>query len=194
MESVALRDGSQVRIRPIRPSDKKRLQEGLERLSAESRYKRFLTPLDHLSRSQLRYFTEVDHHGHEALLAVSDDEREEPIGVARFVRLKEQPDCAEVAVTVVDAWQRRGVATALLQRLAARARDEGIERFTATCLARNHDVIQLLHDLGVAHDRPVGAGLLEVRVDLPPHLEPDAPLAHTLRAAARGDLEARLPG
>ena len=194
MEAVELRDGSQVRIRPIEPSDKKLLQQGLERMSAESRYKRFLSPLDRLSGSQLRYFTEVDHHGHEALVAVSDDDREEPIGVARFVRLKDQPTSAEVAVTVVDAWQGRGVATSLLQRLAARARDEGIEHFTATCLARNRDVIQLLHELGVAHDRPTGGGLLEVRVDLPPRLEPGAPLAHTLRAAARGDLEGRLPG
>jgi GNAT superfamily N-acetyltransferase len=100
----------------------------------------------------------------------------------------DDPASAEVAVAVVDPWQGRGVATELLRRLAERASQEGIERFTATCLARNHEVIQLLHELGAATDRPAGAGVLEVRVDLPARLEPEDPLSHTLRAAARGDL------
>jgi len=117
---LTLLDGSTVRVRPIRPGDKQRLLEGFERLSPESRYRRFLSPVPRLSDRALRYLTEVDHHDHEALIGIAHDCS--GVGVARFVRSEEDPELAEAAVTVVDDWQGRGLGTALLVLLAERAR------------------------------------------------------------------------
>jgi GNAT superfamily N-acetyltransferase len=113
---VELRDGAEIRLRPIRPDDKPQLVEGFDRLSDDSVYKRFLSPLTALRPMDLLYLTEIDHHDHEALIAF-DLRTGDPVGVARYVRSAEDPVRAEFAVTVVDDWQRRGVGTALLRRL-----------------------------------------------------------------------------
>jgi hypothetical protein len=98
-----LRDGSRVRIRPARRTDRDLLVRGSERLSPESRYRRFLTPMAGLDAKTLRYLTDLDHRDHEAMIAL--DESGEGVGDARYVRDNARPDTAEVAVTVVDGWQ-----------------------------------------------------------------------------------------
>jgi ribosomal protein S18 acetylase RimI-like enzyme len=85
-------------------------------------------------------------------------------------------------VAVVDRWHGRGVATELLRRLAERAREEGIARFTATCLADNDEALELFEALGAAHLTPTGSGLVEAQVDLP--ASDEGRLAALLRAAA----------
>jgi len=90
--------------------------------------------------------TEIDHVDHEALGALGP--AGEPLGVARNVRRSDDPGAAEAAVAVVDAWHRRGVATKLLARLARRAVDNGIERFSATVLPDNHEMLALLERIG----------------------------------------------
>ena len=100
---VAIRDGSRIVVRPVRPADKDAIVAGFDRLSPESRYRRFFSPLERLSPADLRYLTEVDHHDHEALIGF-DSESREPVGVARFVRM-DDPAFAEVAVTVIDVFQ-----------------------------------------------------------------------------------------
>lgn len=183
---ATLRDGSKVLIRPVEPDDKQGLSEAFERLSEESRYRRFLTSQPRLTKTQLRYLTEVDHRDHEALVALGGDEM--PAGVARYVRTEPDSDRAEVAVVVMDDWQRRGVATVLLERLAARAREEGIDHFTATALAQNHAVIDLLEELGPARVAPSGSGTVEMTIDLPARADADSPLLGALRRAAEGAL------
>ena len=103
---VALRDGSHVRVRQAHRSDRELLLRGFERLGPESRYRRFLAPMPQLSEAMVRYLTEVDHHDHEAIVAL--DETGEGIAVVRYVRGTERRDAAEFAVTVIDDWQRRG--------------------------------------------------------------------------------------
>lgn len=103
-------------------------------LSDTSRYRRFLSPDGRLSESELRYFTEVD-HDHEALVAI-DSRAGEGVGVARCNRSREDPPAAELAIAVVDDWQRRGVGTRLATALAERARKEGIAVFTGLVLPR----------------------------------------------------------
>ena len=134
---IRLRDGLEIHVRPIEPGDAPLLKEAFERLTALTRYKRFLGRLDQLTRVQLRYLTTVDHTDHEALVAV-DGESGALVGVARYVRDRSDPDLAEVAVVVTDAWQRRGVASALLERLAERARAAGAERLVARSIAGDH--------------------------------------------------------
>jgi RimJ/RimL family protein N-acetyltransferase len=187
-EQVTLRDGSIVLIRPIAPEDKDVLARGFEQMSEESRYKRFLGPMNHLGAKQLAYLTEVDHVDHEALAAVAPDG--EPVGVVRYVREIPGSDVAEVAATVVDHWQGRGVATALLSRIAQRAREAGILRFTATCLTENREVIALLRELGPARVTTRGDGTTELRIELPARVGYGAPLSHVLRNAAADRLSA----
>jgi GNAT superfamily N-acetyltransferase len=115
-----LGDGTRVRIRPGRRSDGDLLLRGFERLSAESRYRRFLSPMPKLTEMTLRSLTDIDHRDHEAVLAL--DESGEGIGVARYVRDAGRPQAAEVAVTVVDGWQGRGLGTLLLEAICVRAR------------------------------------------------------------------------
>jgi GNAT superfamily N-acetyltransferase len=132
-DEVELRDGSRVLVRPFRPDDKGMLASAFAALSQRSRYQRFLGFKKQLGAEELTYFTEVDHHDHEALWAI-DPETGDGIAVARFVRLRSRPEAAEAAVVVADDWQGRGIGTALLRRLSERARGEGIRTFTATLL------------------------------------------------------------
>ena len=78
-----------------------------------------------LSEAMVRYLTDVDHHDHEAVVAL-DAATDEGVGVARYVRDPERPTRAEAAVTVTDDWQGRGLGTLLLELLAVRAREEGV--------------------------------------------------------------------
>lgn len=179
--SFQTRDGVDLQVRPIEAGDRDALQEAFSKLSAESRYRRFLGPVLELRDAELRRLTEVDHHDHEALVAV--DPNNGLVGVARYVRLEDSPAKAEVAVTVADEWQARGVGTALLARLTAHAQDEGIELFTASCLADNEDMLILFRELGQSvRQTGAGAGVVELEIELPTdaqHL-----LAPALRAAA----------
>ena len=161
--SVELRDGSRIVIRPIEPDDRAALVAGFERLSPESRYRRFFGPVARLSEHQLDYFTDVDHHDHEALVAVAQDSGE-GVGVARYVRIG--PDVAEPTIVIADDWQGRGAGTQLLDALAGRAYAEGIRRFEAPVLAYNQGAIALFERLGSAGHEARGREV-ELTIDLP---------------------------
>jgi len=194
VSEVELRDGSTVDIRPLGPADKKALAAGFRRLSDLSRYRRFLSPTDHLTEPQLAYLTELDHHDHEALVAIDRASRD-GLGVARYVRSQVETGEAEFAVAVADDWQRRGLGTALLRHLAARAREEGISRFTALVLAENAPVLHMLDTFGKAQRRHAEDGTIEVFLPVPDEpllIEHERPLAGWMRAAATGQLESRL--
>ncbi len=156
MEPIRLRTGRDVRIRQIRPSDAHALKLAYARLSPRSKYQRFLAPKPQLSTADTRYLTEVDGEHHYALVATPADEPELIIGVGRYVRLSDDPRTAEFAIVVGDAFQGEGLATELLERLAAAAREGGVERFTATMLADNRPAHRLMHRLAagglVPHD------------------------------------------
>jgi putative redox protein len=158
-------DAGDLEVRPIEPGDKQTMIEGFQRLSDESRYRRFLAPHGRLTAAELRYFTEVDHHDHEALVAI-DPRTEHGIGVARYIRSQEDPAVAELAVAVIDDWQARGVGSRLVAALAERAREEGISRFSAYVLADNELMINLLEDLGNVQLVNTEHGTAELTVEL----------------------------
>jgi DMSO/TMAO reductase YedYZ molybdopterin-dependent catalytic subunit/RimJ/RimL family protein N-acetyltransferase len=140
--AVRLRDGSTVLIRQLQAADGPLVAGICARLSAISRWRRFLAAKRELSPAEVRYLTNLDHHDHEALAAL--DLRGHGVGVARYIRLPGDPHTAEIAVTVVDTWHRRGLGTELLAQLAARARHAGISRFTALTSADNVAMAALL--------------------------------------------------
>ena len=186
---VTLRDGTRVRLRPIVPEDKELLIDGFRRLSARSRYWRFMAPIETLSDDQLRFLTEVDHIDHFAWVALDlDAEENSGIGVARYVRAPDEPEVAEAAVIVVDDYQGRGLGTLLLEALGAVALENGITRFRGYALEDNRPLRDVLDMLGAttAHDSP---GLLRIEIDLPARAEGlrGSPLSEVLRIAARGD-------
>jgi RimJ/RimL family protein N-acetyltransferase len=173
---VVLRDGSKVVIRQVRSADAPLLADGFARLGPESRRLRFLRRKDELSAAELRYFTDIDHHDHEALGAL-DHAGGRGVGVARYVRDTSDPQAAEIAVTVVDDWQGRGLGTELLAQLSGRARAEGIHRFTALVSADNAAMAGLLRSVSAS---PVHRehGTVEYEIPLAPSEEPcDGPLA-----------------
>jgi GNAT superfamily N-acetyltransferase len=177
-------------VRPIRPDDKPALQRAFDRLSDRSRYQRFLTALDELGPRELRYLTELDHHDHEALIAF-EQERGEGVGVARFVR-GEDGVSAEAAVTVIDDWQGRGLGTALCNLIAERAREEGIQRFTALLLADNRQMLDVLASLGPSEVISRDAGTIDVAVAIPEEGIGDH-MAGVLRVVAGGTVELVTP-
>ena len=161
---VVLRDGSAVLIRQVRGTDAPLLADGFARLSAASRQMRFLGVKKDLSAAELRYFTDVDHHDHEALGAL-DRAGGHGVGIARYIRDADDPQAAEIAVTIVDDWQGRGLGTELLAALSDRARQEGIRRFTALADPGNVAVATLLRNAGARLvDR--GRGTVEYEIML----------------------------
>ena len=166
---AVLRDGSRVLIRPVHSADAPLLADGFARLSATSRWMRFLTPKKELSPAELSFLTDLDHHDHEALGAL-DHRDGRGVGVARYVRQADDPWSADVAVTIVDEWQGRGLGTELLARLSDRAREENIRSFTALVAAENVAVAGLLRN---ACARLVGreSNTLEYEISLVPPAE-----------------------
>jgi len=182
METVRLRDASEVQLRPVEPGDRDAIRHGFDQLGAESRYKRFLSPVARLTDAQLEYLTDVDHHDHEALVALADGVG---VGVARFVRLEPGSQRAEVAVAVVDDWQGRGLGTQLLDRLSRRARSDGVQTFTAAALSSNHSIIEMLGGLGSTVKRQAGGGQVELEIEL----EGEDSLRELMRHAASGAVQ-----
>jgi GNAT superfamily N-acetyltransferase len=179
--------GTGLLIRPLGPEDKSLIADGFERLSARSRYRRFFRPLDRLSARDLAYLTEIDHHDHEALAAL-DPETGQLIGVARYVR-SDASDEAEVSVVVGDPWQRRGVATALLEHLVERARAEGVRNFVALVMDENVEALKLFEHRvpGPARPRRSKSGHLELLIELPePGRVRESALGRVLQAVAHG--------
>ncbi len=189
--AVVLPDGLRVRLRQIRDSDKELLQQGFDRLSREARYRRFLTPTDSLSKETLRYLTEVDHHDHEAIAAI-EEESGRGIGVARYVRWSDRPQVAELAVTVLDEYQQRGLGTLLVRALAGRAREEGITAFSALMLASNHEMRELLESLGPVREVDRESGTVEVEIPIP-EVGFSPAVRKLLQVAARADVNGTPP-
>jgi ribosomal protein S18 acetylase RimI-like enzyme len=184
--TITLRDGARATLRPIVAEDAPRVAASFQRLSDESRYRRFFTLQDALLPAQLSYLVAVDHRDHEAIIAIEPSSGE-ALGIARYIRSKDDPDVAEVAVTVADDWQRRGLGRALLARLASRARDEGVRRFSALVLSDNPGAVNLLKGVGSTHSR-CATGEIELDIELPAKRGIGAQLARLLRAAAAGSV------
>lgn len=163
---LCLHEGMPVLLRPVKPEDRERIQAGMAALSPESRYFRFFTCATRLSDRQLRYFTEVDQRDHIAWVVLDSTDPIHPgLGAARFIRIKEEPTIAEMALTVVDAWQRRALGTLLLALLLLEAKANGIQILRAAVLIENGTMFKWLNRLGAVGSYEHGEQRLNLTVD-----------------------------
>ena len=190
-ELVRLRDGASVVVRPVRPEDRSLFVAGFERMSEESRYRRFMAHKKRLSERELDFFTRLDHSSHEAIGAL-DAVSGDGAGVARMHRHEDDPSAAEAAVTIVDDWQGRGLGALLLGRLADRARELGVRRFDASLLTGNRAMLALFDRLGCMKAHHEGPDVLAIDVELPLDDPQEEALDAALRCVAEG--EAALTG
>lgn len=168
LEQVSLRDGTDAWIVDLRPTDRENLAEAFEELSPESRRQRFLTPMAHLTATMLDHLVDdVDGIDHIALVlsAETSPGTYDPIALARMVRYDDQPDAADLAVTVKDAWQGRGVASALLGVLVEK-RPAGVTRVITEVAQENEASLAMLRRLGPLVAEPNGHGAYDVRIEL----------------------------
>jgi RimJ/RimL family protein N-acetyltransferase len=146
---LTLHDGRVVEARPLEPRDRAGLAAAVRRLSDETRYLRFASPKPELTERELDFLFDVDHHSREAILAV-DPSTGHGVGVVRYVEVPGEPGVVEIAATVADDWQGRGLGRALLEQLTSRARDEGYSTLRANVLAINRRSINMLRRAGFA--------------------------------------------
>ena len=171
-----LRDGTQVLLRPIMPNDRERIQNGMAALSPESRYFRFFTAVESLSDEQLHYLTDVDQLDHVAWIALDSSDPEYPgLGVARFIRVKEEPTVADMALTVIDAYQCRGLGTILLALLYLLAQALGIQTLRSVVVGENRAMVKWLSSLGATGSFGRGEYQLNLAVHHDPALLPRTP-------------------
>jgi RimJ/RimL family protein N-acetyltransferase len=163
-ERLTLADGVDVEIRPLGRGDREALASAVARLSERSRYLRFASAKPRLTERELETFTELDRHSNDALVA-TDAITRDLVGVARFAALPGKEGGVDVAVTVGDSWQGRGVGTALLARLIERAREEGHLALHADVLAENTRSIAMLRRAGFV-SRPRTGFLRELELVL----------------------------
>lgn len=158
--SECLRDGSTVEIRALRPEDRQDMLAAIDRTSAQSLQRRFFAPKRGFSEQELAFFMNIDFDNHVALVAQIDENGGPVIaGGGRYI--VGQQCRAELAFVVVDQYQGKGIATALLRHLIAIAREAGLQQLTAEVLAENAAMLKVFkafgfhfepsHDPGVRH-------------------------------------------
>lgn len=155
---LPLKDGSVLTLSPILKTDREFFEAGIEELSLESRFSRFGQGMSNLSQAELDYLTDVDQRSHVAWGGAIE---EEVAGVGRYI-VDGSGVYAEVAVTVLDAMQRRGVGRALFQALTAVARADGIHEFYFEAQADNQAVLSLVREFEISP--LVSAGVIERRI------------------------------
>lgn len=184
-EHVPLRDGSTVELRLLRGSDRDELYAAFQRLSPESRYRRFFTDTPDLTPRMLDYLTQIDGHDHFAIVALRaspDLKHELGVGVARFIRLKREPTIAEAAITVTDDAQGIGLGRALLARLREAALEREVLCFRTSLLGTNDAMAKLVSD-GFVHESDGTIVVIDV-----PLAEPGEPYLYKLLRMAAGSV------
>ena len=160
---VVLRDGSTCHLRPITPEDGPALREFYSRLSDETIYFRFFGAYPQLSNRDVHRFTNVDYHDRVALIATIGDEL---IGVVRYD--KTEPTAAEVAFVIRDDFQSRGLGTVFLEHIAQAAREQGVQRFTASVLPENIRMLEVFEHAGYRASSEVDDGVANLSFDIRP--------------------------
>jgi protein lysine acetyltransferase len=182
---IRVRDGTHLMLRPVLPGDYERTVQGHIQFSREPLYRRFMTarvPTPAL----LHYLSEVDYVDHFVWVVTDGDD---PVADARFVRDERDPTVAEIAFTVADAYQGRGIGSFLISALSIAARVDGVERFSARMLSDNLPMRRIMDHYGAVWQRE-DIGVITTVVDVPRRLTFGRPLADQIKRVARQVIEA----
>lgn len=147
-----LADGTNIKIRPIRPEDASIEQSFVRELSAQSKYFRFMQGLNELTQQMLVRFTQLDYYRELALIAVLEqDDVETELGVARYIMNADGKSC-EFALVVADKWQHRGIGSQLMRALVDAARQRGFREMNGEVLSNNSNMLKLTQSLGFSQE------------------------------------------
>lgn len=164
-EVLALRDGTVVPVREIRPGDAAALQDLVERSSDRSVHLRFFGPLKRLSDEDARRFAEVDGRDRFALVALDPEDPGEIVGVVRYER-EPGTDAAEYAALIEDRFQGRGLGIGLTRHLIEAARENGLKRLYALVMRENSGMLHLLRSLDLPERKRWEDGAEHIDIDL----------------------------
>ncbi len=183
---ILLRDGSTLRVRPIRAEDASALRELHRRLSPQSVYFRFFAPIPELTEERARELVRVDYHDSFALVG---ELAGRIIAVARYYRDEKSPDRAEVSFVTEDALQGRGVATRMLERLAEIAREHDVTTFDAYVLGDNRKMMDVFVKSGFEVRRRMDGGVFYVTFSIAPTPAFEEKAALRAQAAATASMK-----
>lgn len=160
-----LRDGRQVEIRALQPDDQAGLEAAVDHTSAQSLYRRFFGAKRHFTDEEVAFFLHVDFVSHVALVAVvKEDGRPTIVAGGRYVVV--QPGKAELAFTVVDAYQGQSIGAALMRHLIGIARNAGLEEFIADVLPSNDPMLKVFERSGLPMSTRRVGGTVQVSLRL----------------------------
>ena len=160
-----LRNGERIVIRALRPQDRDDLMAAVDRTSGDSLYRRFFAVRRHFTETEESFYLNVDFVSHVALIA-SADENGQPIIIAGGRYVVGEPGQAEVAFTVVDKYQGRGVGAALLRHLAMIARQAGLRELVAYVLPDNRAMLKVFEKSGLKYTAKRESGSVYVKLGL----------------------------
>ncbi|HKW70642.1 MAG TPA: GNAT family N-acetyltransferase [Candidatus Dormibacteraeota bacterium] len=165
---VELLDGTKVHVRPIVPEDEPLLHEAVASMSERTVYFRFFSPIKRMSDALAHRLAVVDYNDRFAIVATTHRPpgKERIVGVARYDRAR-GTEVAEVAVAVIDEFQRRGLGSLLLAELARVGREHGIRTFSLIVLPENREMLRLLRKMGWIHQAKLVGGVYEISFELP---------------------------
>ncbi|ODR15659.1 GNAT family N-acetyltransferase, partial [Mycobacterium gordonae] len=181
---VQMRDGSQLMLRPVLPGDSERTVHGHVHFSSETIYRRFMSARVP-SLAMMHYLAEVDYVDHFVWVMVDGSD---PVADARFVRDQNDPTVAEIAFTVADAYQRRGIGTFLIGALSVAAQVDGVQRFSARMLSDNLPMRTIMDQHGAVWQRE-DIGVITTVIDVPRKLGLERAMEEQIRQVARQVIE-----
>jgi CRP-like cAMP-binding protein len=182
---IRVRDGTHLMLRPVLPGDDQRTVHGHIQFSSETLYRRFMT-IRIPSPALLHYLAEVDYVDHFVWVVTDGDD---PVADARFVREENDPKIAEIAFTVADAYQGRGIGSFLISALSIAAWVDGVERFSARMLSDNAPMRAIMDHYGAVWERE-DVGVITTVIDVPRRLIFGRDVADPIERVARQVIEA----
>lgn len=140
--------GYKLRVGSVNSQHRQQIAGSLKNMSHESIRNRFMGSKKEFSDQELTYLTEIDGHNHYALGIEEREGEHRGVAVVRMVRSSEDPAQAEVAISMIDEYQKVGLGTLLMKLIVLACHERGIERISYTYLPSNEGIIRLIHKLG----------------------------------------------